>query len=98
MSWLNSLMKVREARSEEVNLADIADQEAFIRWINQPYYGKFIKDLEQMALTEGLGLTDGPALLKSVGKREAVLGIIEVLRRKERMIRERMRDESDEED
>jgi hypothetical protein len=96
MSLISSLFKIREAKQEDVPLFDLAEEEAFTRWISQPYFEKFIKDLEYMALTEGLGLTDGSALLKSVGKREAILGIIEGLRKKERRIRERMREDDDE--
>jgi len=97
MSFVDTLRKIRGMRTEEVDIVDLADQEAFLRWINQPYFQKFMNDLEHMALTEGLGLTDGPALLKSVGKREAILGIVEGLRKKERMIRSRIEDERDEE-
>jgi len=98
MSFVDTLRKIRFSKQdEEVPLADLADQEAFVRWIGQPYHEKFLKQLEQMALTEGIGLSDGTALLKSVGKREAILEIIDMLRRKERIIRERMRDEDDDE-
>jgi hypothetical protein len=98
MSYLSSLFKIRQEREKDVDIVDLADQEAFTRFISQPYYETFLRDLETMALTEGIGLTDGNALLKSVGKREAILDIVTRLRRKEKIIRERMRDDTDDED
>jgi hypothetical protein len=92
---METLRKIRNSKQEEVDVVDLADQEAFIRWIGQPYHERFVKQLEHMALTEGIGLTDSASLLKSLGKREALLEIIDALRRKERAVRDRMSDEDE---
>jgi hypothetical protein len=97
MSFVETLKKIRSFKAEKVDVRNLAEEEAFSRFIAQPYYLIFIKNLESIALTEGIGLTDGTALLKSVGKREAILEIIADLKRKERILRERLQDESDDE-